>query len=805
MGVPLRVLIAEDSDDDYQLLVRELQRAGYEVTPQRVQSRGGMTDALDARPWDLVIGDYSMPQFSGTAALTLLRERDPDVPFIFVSGTIGEDIAVEAMHAGAQDYITKGNLRRLIPAIERELREAEGRRERRRAQVALLERARTGELHAEIGVALTQGGTLQETLQRCADAVIRHLDAALARIWTLTDAGDALELIAGSGMPAHRVAETVPITDGVIGVVARERRPYVSNDVASDTHIPDQAWVAHEGLVAFAGYPLIVQDRVLGVLELFTRAPFSEFVTKSLTSMADAMAVGIERRRAEAALRQSEERFERVFRASPIGITVSTLAEGRYLDVNAAFLRMVGRTREDVIGRTAFDIAFWHDPADRARVMDQLRGGSATEVEAVVRAKDGTARHALIALEQIDIGGVPCVVALVHDVTAPKLLEQQLRQAQKMEAVGRLAGGVAHDFNNMLTVITSYSDLLFEDLEEGDPKRDDLTQIIKAATGAAALTRQLLAFSRQQVIQPRVLDVNAVVESTRKLLTRLIGEDVALVATLAPDLGLVMNDPGQVEQVIMNLVVNARDAMPEGGRLTIETANVDVGVEFVRDHPLAQPGRYVMIAVTDTGTGMDADTQAHVFEPFFTTKEAGKGTGLGLATVYGIVKQSGGFIWLYSEVGRGSAFKVYLPRIEAAAEPVDAAAAAPLPRGTETVLVVEDAAAVRTVVRQMLERSGYAVLDAADGALALEIAARHHGPIHLVVTDVVMPAMGGRQLSEQLARLRPETKVLYTSGYTDDAIVRHGVLEAGVPFLQKPFTPEALVRKVREVLDKPRR
>jgi len=805
MGIPLRVLIAEDSDDDYQLLVRELQRAGYEVTPERVQSRGGMTNALEARTWDLVIGDYSMPQFSGTAALTLLRERDPDVPFIFVSGTIGEDIAVDAMRAGAQDYITKGNLRRLIPAIERELREAEGRRERRRAQAALLERARTGELHAEVGIALTQGGTLQETLQRSADAVVRHLDAALARIWTLTEAGDALELIASSGVAAHRVAKTVPLTDDLIGAVARERQPYVSNHVGADARVHDQAWVAGEGLVAFAGYPLIVQDRVLGVLELFARTPFSEFVRKSLTSMADAVAVGIERRRAEHALRQSEERFERVFRASPIGITVSTLAEGRYLDVNTAFLRMVGRTREEVIGRTAFDITFWQDSADRARVMDRLRSGSATEVEAVVRAKDGTARHALIALEQIDIGGVPCVVGLVHDVTAPKLLEQQLRQAQKMEAVGRLAGGVAHDFNNLLTVITSYSDLLFEDLEEGDPKRDDLTQIIKAATGAAALTRQLLAFSRQQVIQPRVLDVNAVVESTRKLLTRLIGEDVELVATLAPDLGLVMNDPGQIEQVIMNLVVNARDAMPEGGRLTIETANVDVGAEFVHDHPLAQPGRYVLLAVIDTGTGMDAETQAHIFEPFFTTKEAGKGTGLGLATVYGIVKQSGGFIWLYSELGRGSAFKVYLPRIEAAAETVDATRTAPLPRGTETVLVVEDAAAVRTVVRHMLERSGYRVLDAADGTLALEIAARHHGPIHLVVTDVVMPAMGGRQLSEQLTRLRPETKVLYTSGYTDDAIVRHGVLEAGVPFLQKPFTPEALVRKVREVLDKSRR
>src|SRR5437667_339045 len=390
----------------------------------------------------------------------------------------------------------------------------------------------------------------------------------------------------------------------------------------------------------------------------------------------------------------------------------------------------------------------------------------------------------------------------VRDVTERLGLEQQLRQAQKMEAVGRLAGGIAHDFNNILTAITGHAELLLEDLGHHDPRRVDVDEIRRSAERAAGLTRQLLAFSRQQVLQPKVVDLNALVLDMDKLLRRLIGEDVELATVLDAALGRVKADPGQLEQVIVNLAVNARDAMPDGGKLTLETRNIDLDSSYTLEHSLVKPGPYVQLTVSDSGIGMDEETQAHAFEPFFTTKPRGQGTGLGLAMVYGTVKQSGGFIWVYSEPGHGATFKIYLPRVDTPTE----AATLPAPtvqpaRGSETVLLAEDEPAVRAIAQQALERHGYTVLAAPSGAAALALAAQHAATIDLLLTDVVMPGMSGRDLADRLTAQRPGIRVLYISGYTDNAIVRHGMLEPGLAYLQKPFRPDALVRKVRDVLD----
>jgi len=473
--------------------------------------------------------------------------------------------------------------------------------------------------------------------------------------------------------------------------------------------------------------------------------------------------------------------------------------------VNPAFTRITGYSREEVMGKNPRVLKSGEqDPALYQQLWASILNGQAWHGELINRRKDGS-----LYTEEMNIapvrnpgGEITHFIATKQDVTEHKQLEQQFLQAQKMEAVGRLAGGVAHDFNNLLTIINGYAALLSGQTSTEDPRRARLEEILMAGERAASLTRQLLAFSRRQVLDPRVLNLNSVLADIEKMLRRLIGEDVELVTTLKPDLGRVKVDAGQIEQVIMNLAVNARDAMPEGGKLLIETSNVEIDENYARSHANMIPGKYVMMAVSDTGCGMDLGTQAHLFEPFFTTKEEGRGTGLGLATVYGIVKQSGGFIWVYSEPGHGSTFKIYFPFIEEAlptAEPDEVPAE--LAKGSETVLVVEDEGGVRSLVCEVLASYGYKVLEASGAAQALQIAEQHTEPIHLLLTDVVMPQTGGKELVRRLCALHAETKVLYMSGYTDDAIVRRGILEGGMPFLQKPFAATALLVKIREVLE----
>lgn len=510
-----------------------------------------------------------------------------------------------------------------------------------------------------------------------------------------------------------------------------------------------------------------------------------------------------ERKRIEEELARSELYYRSLIEnAVDITAVLTPLGEVRYASPSVE--RILGYPPAALLGRNMIEFAH---PDDRPEVAGRIRrlleeGSRFERLDVRLRHGDGSWRvvSAIGAVLPPETG-IPGMIINGQDVTEHRQLEAQLRQSQKMEAIGVLAGGVAHDFNNLLTAILGNADLAFGRLPGGHPVLEDLSEIRKAGERAASLTSQLLAFSRKQVVSPVVLDPNAVVQDLEKMLRRLIGESISLGTSLEPGLGRIRADRGQVEQVIMNLAVNARDAMPGGGQLTIETRNVNLGADYVGAHAYVPPGPYVLLAVSDTGIGMDEGTRSRIFEPFFTTKEPGRGTGLGLSTVYGIVKQSGGSIEVYSEPGTGTTFKIYFPRVEAAPQSNPARAEIASPRGGETVLLVEDDDGVRKLVCVGLESYGYTVLPARDVAEALRVAEEHPWPIPIVVTDVVMPGASGKELALALETVRPSLKVLFISGYTDDAIVRHGVLEPGVAFLQKPFSPAALARKVREVLD----
>jgi PAS domain S-box-containing protein len=484
---------------------------------------------------------------------------------------------------------------------------------------------------------------------------------------------------------------------------------------------------------------------------------------------------------------------------------VSMSLDGIVISWNHGAERQYGYSDEEMIGRP-ISLLFPPDHfQEYLQIMKRVRKGEVIpSYDTVRKRKDGTLINISVSISPIETRDGETIGAskIAHDITRVKRLEEQFRQAQKMEAMGRLAGGIAHDFNNLITVVSGYSDLLLDTLPPCVPSRELLMRIKNAVERATSLTHQLLVFSRKQMLELRVVDLNAIVANSENMLKRLVGEDVDMVTVLGPALGRVKTDPGLMEQVLINLVVNARDAMPQGGKLTIETANTVLDQTYVRSHAEVKPGRYVMLAVSDTGYGMDDQTKTLIFEPFFTTKEEGKGTGLGLAMIDGFIKQSGGHVFVYSELGNGSTFKIYLPEVE------DALSSVPLPpavektpHGDETILLVEDDVAVRSLARHILQTCGYTVLEAAQGDEAVHLAETHQGAIHLLVSDVVIPGTSGRRLAELIAALKPGIKVLFMSGYTDDAVIRRGILASEIAFLQKPFTLDALVRKVRNALD----
>ncbi len=554
------------------------------------------------------------------------------------------------------------------------------------------------------------------------------------------------------------------------------------------------------------GVPLKVNSRIIGALVLknYSRnVQFCERDKEVLTLIAPQLAAAVDRKRNEQALRRSEIRYRSLVQTAVYGIYRSSL-EGKFLDVNPALIGMLGYNSADEVLALDPQKDVFGDPREHARLVEEFqRTGRMDGFEARWRRKNGTTITVRISGRAVAAGDEPSNVleAIAEDITERRVLEDQFRQSQKMEAVGRLAGGIAHDFNNLLTVISGYTEVLLYHLSLGHPLHAKAEAIQQASDRATTLTRQLLAFSRKQLLELKVIDVNAIVTDMERLLSPLIGEDIELTTSLTPNIGCTRADAGQLEQVIMNLVVNAKDAMPNGGKISIRTASVTLDDSYRPENTFIKHGPYVMISVSDNGQGMDRETQARIFEPFFTTKEKGKGTGLGLSTVYGIIKQSGGYVFVQSELGRGTIFTIYFPRVD---EPSDFHGTAPVSPsaagGSETILLVEDEDSVRQLVRETLEARGYRVLEAANADAALALATSHSDPIHLLITDVVMPGLSGHELVQQLAPTRPKLKVLYLSGYAQEAFATHAASGAPKSFLQKPFTLQSLSRKVREIL-----
>jgi PAS domain S-box-containing protein len=821
-----RILLVDDDPTQRKLGRLALGSAGFEVVVAE-DGEAALRIARERRP-DAILSDVLMPKMDGFGLCKAVR-ADPtlsNVPIVlmsahdvedadraladrfgasrYVSRTGGYDAAMRALldaieSPGAQraapppDDLQADYLRRIAHQLERQASLGSGLARQVSLQATAL--SVLDGLSESLARQLDPENALAETLAECLDAAGLSVGAILLR-----ETGGRLTAKAQIGWPTE--SDWVVHSGVLLDAIQRGGVVIPSDEVGR----PGQDLLSALGVASALAVPIVARDEPLGVLVLASnRADLAgaagESFVRAARSVSMQLGQALALSRTFSKLANAEQRYRALLDNARDAISVLTPG-GVVLEANRAWERLLGVPREHALGRNVADFA----PDPKSGLQSEYdkavaqRGGSVPP--SLIRRPDGTEIQVELSRTAVEIAGEKFILSIGRDVTDRLRLEEQFRQAQKMEAIGSLAGGIAHDFNNLLSVILSYTELALGDLKPGNPLREDLEQVKRAGERSCDLTRQLLAFSRQQLLQPQILDLNAILAGMEKMLRRLLGEAVQLSLLTFTNIGRVYVDRGQIEQVVMNLAVNARDAMPSGGKLSIETGNVDLDAVYAAQHHGLTPGPYVMLAVTDTGTGMDAATRARIFEPFFTTKEMGKGTGLGLATVFGIVTQSHGHIWVYSEPGKGTTFKIYFPRRDPVADDeVPAVAPTTDPRGSETVLLVEDEDQVRALARRILGQNGYNVLEAQNGGEAFLICEQFEARIHLLVTDVVMPRMSGKQLAERLAVVRPDMRVLFMSGYTDNTIVHHGVLDAGVAFLQKPITPDAFLRKVREVLD----